>query len=252
MKTITALIITYNEAENIRDCLESLTWVDEIVVLDSYSQDKTIEIASIYTSKIYQRQFDDFSSQRNYGLDQVTSDWVLVVDADERVAPELKNEIVQKLHTKNEEFAGYRIPRKNYFLGKWIKYCGWYPDYCLRLFKKDSRYRGLVHENIVVQGPVGKLENALIHYTYRDLEHYINKINHYTTLDANGKHRAGRRISLAYIIFRPILEFVKKYIIKKGFLLGKQGLILSILSAYYQFLKYIKLWELNEVKSRDK
>lgn len=249
MSSITALILTYNEEENIKECLESVKWVDEIVVIDSYSLDLTVNIAREYTSQVYQRQFDDFSAQRNFGLAKATSEWVLVVDADERVTSELKKEIRQNLSNNSDEYKGYRIPRKNYFLGKWIKYCGWYPDYVLRLFKKGAnRYSGMVHEEIRIKGKVAKLENAFIHYTYRDLEHYLNKINHYTTLDARGKCLAGKSKGLAYIILRPILEFIKKYLFKKGFLLGKQGLILSILSAYYQFLKYIKLWELNEVK----
>ncbi|AGB42272.1 glycosyl transferase [Halobacteroides halobius DSM 5150] len=242
MVSIGVLVLTYNEEDNIEECLESVSWVDEIVVVDSYSQDDTLELARQYTSNIYQREFDDFATQRNYGLDQMESEWVLVVDADERVTSDLQEEVLNKL--SNPEASGYKIPRKNYFLGKWIKYCGWYPDYTLRLFKvADNRYSGLVHEGLKIEGTVEKLEGTLIHYTYRDLEHYLNKINHYTTLDAQKKYQAGKRKRLLYILMRPVLEFIKKYILKKGFLLGSQGLILAILSSYYQFLKYIKLWE---------
>jgi glycosyltransferase involved in cell wall biosynthesis len=249
VSSITALILTYNEEKNIRECLESVEWVNEIIVVDSYSEDMTVKIAGDYTSQIYQRRFDDFSAQRNFGLDKATSEWILVVDADERVTPELKEEIDRHLRSNRGEYTGYRIPRKNYFLGKWIKYCGWYPDYVIRLFKKaDNRYSGLVHEAIQIKGRVSKLENAFIHYTYRDLEHYLNKINQYTTLDARGKFQAGKKKSLAYILLRPLLEFIKKYIFKRGFLLGKQGLFLALISAFYQFQKYVKLWELHEIK----
>ncbi|GAB6137357.1 glycosyltransferase family 2 protein [Halanaerobaculum tunisiense] len=242
MVSIGVLVLTYNEEENIADCLESVSWVDELVVVDSYSQDDTLELAREYTSDIYQREFDDFASQRNFGLDQLESDWVLVVDADERVTSELQQEVLDKL--SNPQAKGYKIPRKNYFLGDWIKYCGWYPDHTLRLFKvADNRYSGLVHEGLQIEGRVEKLESPLIHYTYRNLEHYLAKINHYTTLDAQKKYQAGKKKGLLYILLRPVVEFIKKYILKKGFLLGTPGLILSILSAYYQFLKYIKLWE---------
>nr|WP_239559081.1 glycosyltransferase family 2 protein [Sporohalobacter salinus] len=242
------MVLTYNEENNITDCLDSIDWIEEIVVVDSYSEDRSVELARKYTSKVYQREFDDFASQRNFGLDQLESEWVLVVDADERVTPELKGEILEKLAYPQAE--GYRVPRRNYFLGKWIKYCGWYPDYTLRLFKtEDNSYSGLVHEGIEIDGRVIELDNDLIHYTYRNLEHYLDKINHYTTLDAEKKYQAGVKKGLAYILFRPVVEFIKKFFLKKGFLLGRQGIILSILSAYYQFLKYIKLWEKNEVKS---
>jgi glycosyltransferase involved in cell wall biosynthesis len=248
MNSIATLVLTYNEEENVKDCLESIEWVDEIVVVDSYSEDNTVELAKEYTDKVYQREFDDFASQRNYGLGQINAEWVLVVDADERVTLELKEEILNRLD--NSQAEGYEVPRKNYFLGKWIKYCGWYPDYTLRLFKtNDNEYSGLVHEGIKIEGEVSKLDSDLIHYTYRDLEHYLNKINQYTTLDAEGKYQTGKEKGLIYILLRPVVEFIKKFILKKGFLLGTQGLILSILSSYYQFLKYIKLWEKHEVNS---
>ncbi|WP_027339412.1 glycosyltransferase [Halonatronum saccharophilum] len=241
--TLGVLLLTYNEEENIKECLESVKWADEIVLVDSYSKDRTLELAKEYTDKVYQRSFDDFASQRNYGLDRIESDWVLVVDADERITSVLKEEINSVL--KEAKGDGYRVPRKNFFLGKWIKYCGWYPDHTLRLFKSHIRYSGKVHESPNLKRNIIDLQNSLIHYTYRDLAHYLNKINHYTTLDANEKYLKGKKKGIAYIIFRPLLEFIKKFIFKKGFLLGKQGFILSVLSSYYQFLKYIKLWEKN-------
>ena len=245
MGKLGALVLTYNEADNISECLASLEWVDQLVVVDSYSDDGTKELVKEYTNQVYQREFDDFASQRNFGLSKLSTEWVLVVDADERVTPELQTEIEEVL--ENPQVEGYRIPRKNYFLGKWIKYCGWYPDYTLRLFKsKNNHYSGLVHEGLDLVGKVEELDNTLLHYTYRNLEHYLDKSNHYTTLDAQKKYQAGKQKGLLYILLRPIVEFIKKYFLKKGFLLGAQGLILSVLSSYYQFLKYAKLWEKNK------
>ena len=245
MGKLTAIVLTYNEEENIEDCLKSISWIDNIIVLDSKSEDKTKDIAlSFEQVEFYEREFDNFASQRNYALDKVKTDWVFVIDADERVTKDLEEEIIKIL--QNPQAAGYEIARKNFFLGKWIKYCGWYPDYTLRLFKSQYRYEGLVHESPVVKGEIDKLKNDFIHYTYKDLESYIAKMNHYTTLDAEKKYQKGKNIGMAYLLIRPFLEFTKKYIFKKGFLLGSQGLILSILSAYYQFLKSIKLWELNK------
>nr|WP_049773901.1 glycosyltransferase family 2 protein [Halanaerobium hydrogeniformans] len=245
MKNLTALVLTYNEEENIEECLKSINWIDKIIVIDSYSDDNTKKISNSFANvEFYQREFDDFASQRNFGLEKVKTDWVFVIDADERVTEELRKEIENL--ADNSMVNGYEIARKNYFLGKWIKYCGWYPDYTLRLFKAKFRYKGLVHESPQINENIERLENDFIHYTYKDLESYIAKMNHYTTLDAEKKYNKGKKIGISYLLFRPFLEFIKKYLLKKGVLLGSQGLILSILSSYYQFLKSIKLWELNK------
>ena len=248
MDTISALIITFNEEENIVDCLESVKWCDEIVIVDSFSEDKTVELASQYTEKVYLHKFDNFASQRNYALEKVESDWVLVIDADERVTEELKVEISDVLSSDNSVQA-YEIPRKNYFLGKWVKYCGWYPDYTLRLFKNNQqlKYKGKVHENIRTDMKVRNMESPLIHYTYQDLTDYLEKINNYTTLWAEEKHRKGKQTSMLYILLRSMFEFIQKYFFRKGFLLGSQGLILSCILTYYVFLKYVKLWEIDNI-----
>ncbi|ACL70635.1 glycosyltransferase family 2 protein [Halothermothrix orenii] len=245
--SIGALVLTYNEEDNIKDCLESIKWVDEIVVVDSYSDDDTIDICKEYTDKVYARKFDNFSSQRNFGLGKLKTDWVLVVDADERVTPELKEEIYGAL--QSGPFLAYQVPRKNYFLGRWIKYCGWYPDYTLRLFKVsegDYKFSGKVHEDVRVNGKVGILKNPLVHLTYRDLSSYIKKMDLYSTLWAEEKFKKGKEVGLLYILLRPPVEFIKKYFLKRGFLSGSEGFILSIVSSYYVFLKYAKLWEQNK------
>jgi glycosyltransferase involved in cell wall biosynthesis len=244
MEKLTALVLTYNEEDNIKECLESINWIDKIIVVDSFSEDKTKEICLQFDNlEFHEKEFMDFASQRNFALEKVDTEWVFVIDADERATKSLEEEIEKTLAKADAE--GYKIPRKNYFLGKWIKYCGWYPDYTLRLFKSKYRYQGLVHESPQIKGRITKLKNPFIHYTYKDLESYVDKMNQYTTLDAEKKYKAGKSVDVPYILIRPFLEFIKKYIVKKGFLLGSQGLILSLLSAYYQFLKNIKLWELN-------
>lgn len=241
MKKIGALILTYNEEQRIRDCLESVSWVDEIVIVDSYSTDRTVEICQQYTSKIFSRSFDDFSAQRNFGLEKINTDWVLVIDADERVTPELRAEILKEISSPRHD--AFFIPRKNYFLGKWIKYCGWYPDYTLRLFKKtDKRYTKRVHETIDYEN-TGKFKNNLIHLTYKDLSHYMHKMEKYATLWAEEKYASGKKVTLLKIIFRSIFEFIKLYFLKLGILSGSPGFVLSVVSTYYTFFKYIKLWE---------
>lgn len=246
MNSLTALVLTYNEENNIAACLNSIDWIERIVVVDSFSTDQTKKICQGFDNvDFFENEFKDFAAQRNFGLKKIKSEWVFVIDADERVTEALKAEIKEVLLKPGAE--AYKIPRKNYFLGKWIKYCGWYPDYTLRLFKAKYSYQGLVHESPQVAGKVEKLENAFIHYTYQDLKTYVAKMNQYTSLDAEKKFAKNKKVNISYILFRPLLEFIKKYIFKKGFLLGSQGLILSILSAYYQFLKSVKLWELNNL-----
>ncbi len=250
MKQLNALVLTYNEEDNITDCLNSISWIERIVVVDSYSEDRTKELCQQYDNvDFYENEFIDFASQRNLGLNKIETDWVFVIDADERVTEDLKDEILKTLNMPEAE--GYEIARKNYFLGKWIKYCGWYPDYTLRLFKSKYRYSGLVHESPQLTGQIDKLENDIIHYTYKNLESYLSKMNNYTTLDAEKKLKKNKNVGIAYIIVRPILEFINMYFLKRGFLNGFQGLAISMFSLYYQFIKNIKLWESNYLDDGD-
>ena len=238
---IGALVLTYNEEDMIEPCLESIDWVDEIIVVDSYSEDMTVEICRQYTDKIFKREFDNFSNQRNYGLEKLESEWVLILDADERITDKLQKEIIDITSQKKYNNEVYKIPRKSYFLGKWIKHCGWYPDYTVRLFlnRPDHRYQNLVHEKLNFSGEAGKVENPLIHRTYESLGEFAEKMNHYTELA--GQEDEGMPIILVFL--RPILEFIKKFILQRGFLSGKEGLILSMMLSYYSFLKYAKKWE---------
>ena len=245
MEKLSALVLTYNEEDNIAECLESISWIERIVVVDSYSDDQTKKICLQYKNvDFYENEFKDFASQRNFGLDKIETDWVFVIDADERATEELKAEIIATLNETEAKAEGYEIARKNYFLGKWIKYCGWYPDYTLRLFKSKYRYSGLVHESPQIRGEIKKLENDFIHYTYQDLESYAAKMNQYAQLGAKKDFDKGKRTNIIYILFRPIFEFFKIYIFRRGFLLGSQGIIISFIISYYKFMKYAIIWEI--------
>ena len=240
--TIGALVLTYNEEDRIKECLKSLSWVDEIVIIDSFSEDNTVSICTEYTDKIYQREFDNFSVQRNYGLQKIETDWVLILDADERITESLSSEIIEEIKSPN--YKAYEIPRKNFFMGKWLKCCGLYPDYTVRLFKNNNiNYENKVHEGINYDGERGQFENDLLHHTYRNLSHYSKKLNHYAELSAKDKFQAGIQTNIFYIVVRPLFDFIQMYIFQRGFLGGGPGLIYSIIHSYYTFLKYARLWE---------
>ncbi len=245
MPKLSVIIITYNEQDNIESCLRSVQWADEIVVMDSYSQDETMAICRRFTDKCHQAQWLGFGAMKNAALDRATGDWVLSVDADERVSPQLAQEIIEAIKDCGDVVA-YRVPRRALFLGRWIRHCGWYPGHVLRLFRRDAgRFQEKkVHEAVQVQGATGLLKNHLWHYTDWNLAHYFRKFDRYTTLAAQDLFEMGRRTRLGDLIFRPPVLFVKMYLLKAGFLDGIPGLILSGLSAAYVFTKYAKLWEL--------
>lgn len=245
-KKISAYIITFNEEAKIRDCLESVKWADEIVVLDSFSTDKTVEICREYTDKIIQHEFAGFGNLRNIAVKHTSHDWILSVDADERVTGELRDEILEKLKNGPDADA-YFVPRINYFLGHRVRYCGWYPDYRQPQFfhKEKMQYSDqLVHEGFVLKGGMlSYLKGHIIQYPFLNLDQFFRKMERYSTLRAEDMFREGRRFKIHQIITHPLSMFVKIYILKRGFLDGKVGLIISMLYAYYTFIKYIKLWE---------
>lgn len=248
MSPISALVITLNEESNIGECLETLKWCDEIIVVDSNSSDNTVEIAGKFTDKIIRTDETRYGRKRNIGIEAARNPWILWLDADERVTPELQNEIEKVLETTaegNTEVTGYMVKRQTFFLGKSIRHCGWYPDYSLRLFRKGGNIRFSdvrVHEKILYEGKTLKLHNPIQHYTDLTLEDYLDKQNKYTTLAAMDLKEDNRITSRTGVIFRPIVTFLKMYFIKLGFLDGFIGFILCVLSGYSTYAKYSKLY----------
>jgi len=241
MKKITATIITLNEEANIGACLESLKWADEIIVSDSKSSDATVKICESYGARVYTDKWLGFGRQKNLCQSRASNEWIFNIDADERAAPGLGEEIQKALQLGNA--VGYYMPRKNFFGDKWIRRCGWYPDLNLRLYKKDAgRFsERAVHEAVEVTGPTARLTTPLIHRTYKDVADYLRRMERYSTLAAEEMIKEGRKARAGDIIFRPVFTFIKMFLLRGGFLEGVTGLKLSGLYACYTYKKYIKL-----------
>jgi glycosyltransferase involved in cell wall biosynthesis len=242
---ITACVMTFNEERNIRRCLESLGFCDEIVVLDSFSTDKTMEICREFTPKVFQEEWKGYIRQRNRMRELATHDWVLFLDADEEVSPMLRDQILYQFRIGHGKFVGYEFPRQVFYLGKWIRYGEWNPDIKLRLFLRERGRSGgqEPHDMVIVDGPVKTLTGKLWHYTYDNLAHHFQVINRFSTISAQEMYRAGRRFRLIDLIFRPPLRFIKGYYIKGGLFDGLRGFIIAIVVAYGVAMKYAKLWE---------
>ena len=244
--SVTAVIPTYNEEINIKAAIESVRFAKEIIVIDSFSTDATVEIAKSMGANVMQRKFDDFSTQKNFAIDKAQYDWIFVLDADERIAPELYKELVTNI--KNPQADAYRIKRKNYFAGKRIRFSGWQTDTVVRLFNKNkARYNGkIVHEEIETTGKVQLLEHYLDHYTYRDYNHYLNKITHYAELKAKNLYENGKTTTIFHLLFLPVFRFFTHYFLRLGFLDGFQGFMIARIQAYGVFVRYNKLWLMNK------
>ena len=247
MNKISVIIITKDEEKNISDCLKSVEWADEIIVIDAESNDKTVKLAKIFTDKIFTKKWEGYVPQKKYALSLASNEWVLSVDADERITPELKNEI---LNLSPGNFAGYKIRRKNFLLGKEITSCGWGNDYQLRLFKKEKTdlTDRLVHEGFTVDGKIGKLKNPMLHYTFSSFTEYFNKINYYTSLKAEELVKQKGKIGGWTIFSHTVSAFILFFINKRGFKDGVRGLIISLLHSVSTMLNYLKLWELQNKK----
>lgn len=247
MAEVSGIIICFNEKDNIEECLQSILWCNEVIIVDAYSTDGTVEIVKKHPVKLFQNKWEGFSAQRKFALTKVSNDWVFVLDSDERCTPELKEEILKVL--KAPGAAGYKIPRKSYFLDKWIKHSGWYPDYKLRLFDKTKVdvSSHLVHERYDVKGETGKLKNDIIHYTVKDIGKFIDKINYYSTLSAEEK-KNRKKVTLLYLLFRPAYSFLREYIFRLGFLDGVHGLLVAYFNMVTNILTYSKIWRLQKQK----
>ncbi len=245
MARISAIVITLNEEKNIKRCLSSLDWVDEIVLVDSGSTDDTKKIASEFASRIFDIKWEGFGKAKEYAKGKASHQWIISLDADEVVTGDLKQEI-QKIIATEGSLRGYYVPRLSNFLGRWIKHGGWYPDHVLRLFRKDKAKfnHSMVHEKVEVDGEVGHLKSHILHYTDPDFHHYLKKLNQYTSLGAEGLFEQGRKARILDLIFRPPALFFKMYVAKRGFLDGLCGFALAVSSAFHVFSKYVKLWHL--------
>ncbi|HWP82556.1 MAG TPA: glycosyltransferase family 2 protein [Bacteroidota bacterium] len=245
-------MLTKNEERNIVECLQSVRWAKQIILVDAKSTDQTVKLAKRFTKDIFVRPWDGFGEAKNFALSKVKNEWVLWLDADERVTDELRNEIERLVSEKLSPYVAYDIPRKAIFLGKWIRHCGWYPGRVIRLFRRGygSFTTSKVHEQLVVRGSIGHLNGDLLHYTDPNLEHYFQKFNRYTSLAAEELDDRGRQFHVYDILLRPAWTFFRMYFLKRGFFDGFQGFVLCVLSSCYVFTKYAKLWELKHTKSR--
>ena len=241
MQNISVIIITKNEEENIKDCLDSLRWVNEIILVDSESNDRTVEIAKDYTDKIYIKKWEGFSVQKGYALDLTTNEWVLNIDADERVSDSLREEIVNL----DYESDGYFIPRENYFLNRKITTCGWEKDFQLRLFNKSKAKvtEKLIHEGFIVDGKTDYLKKPIIHYTFASIEKSFSKINSYTTLQALEVYKEKKKVKGITIVLHGLSAFLRYYFSLKGYKDGIYGLMISLFNSITTIMTYMKIWE---------
>ncbi len=244
MLPVSVTIITRNESANIAAALESVSWADEIVVVDAESSDDTVAIARRFTPRVMVREWPGYVVQKNFAADQACHDWIFSLDADERVSPSLAGEIRGILQAEPGE-AGFRVPRASFYLGRWLRSTDWYPDFQLRLYdRRRARWEGrYVHESVRADGAVRKLRGELLHYPYRDIAHHVQTIDRYTTLIAEQAAERGERASIAGLLVRPPIAFLRNYVLRLGIKDGQAGLVVSLLNSYYVFLKVAKLWE---------
>ncbi|MEO8071033.1 MAG: glycosyltransferase family 2 protein [Acidobacteriota bacterium] len=251
MAKLSVTVITLNESANIDACLASVAWADEIVVIDSHSVDDTAARARAAGARVIDRDWPGYAAQKNFAAEAVTNDWILSLDADERVTPALAAEIQAALRSEPHA-PGFRIPRVTWHLGRWIRTTDWYPDYQLRLYdRRRARWKTRrVHESVETDGMPATLNNDLEHYAYRDLSHHHATIDSYTTLAARQMFEDGRRAGVADLALLPAAAFLRNYVLKRGFQDGSAGFVISSMNAYYVFLKFAKLWTIAQNRAK--
>ncbi|QPJ65629.1 MAG: glycosyltransferase family 2 protein [Candidatus Nitrohelix vancouverensis] len=244
MNQLSVVIISFNEEKNIERCLKSVQWADEIVVLDSFSTDRTLEICKRYTNCVFQGEWRGYGAQKNLCADKASHSWVLNLDADEAVTPEGAEEI-QRMLSQQLEFPAYDFPRKNFIGERWIRFCGWYPDRIIRLYdKRVVRFtEGKVHERLQPDDRVGAMREALLHYSFHDMADYVQRQNRYSSLAASERAGSGKKSGWANLILNPLWVFLKCFFLRQGFREGRLGFFISASMAYYTFLKYAKVGE---------
>ena len=247
--TLSVVVITKNEAQNIHDCLESVHWADERILVDAESPDQTVECARATRQPVhvFTRPWPGFGPQKNFGIAQASSEWILILDADERITSALRDEILEQLCRPSGDTVAYRVPRRNFLWGHWIRYGGMYPDYQIRLFQKGTAaYNNTpIHENLIVMGAIGTLRNPLDHYTEQRIEDHFRKMDAYTTLAAKRKWDVKPSVAWYHLLLNPLVTLCKVLLVKQGIRDGVVGLINSLFSSMYTFLKYAKLWEIS-------
>ena len=244
MPKVSVTIITKDEEADIGAALASVGWADEIIVVDSHSRDRTVDIAKAANARVIVREWPGYIAQKNFAADQASHDWILSLDADERVTPDLARDVQRAL--QNPTHAAYDFPRLTWHLGQWIRGTDWYPDYQTRLYdRRAATWTGqLVHEGLTVRGSTGRLNGDLHHFAYRDISDHLDTINRYTTLAARQMYDTGRRTSVWQLLVHGPLAFLRNYVARGGFRLGSAGVIISVMNGYYVFLKFAKLWQL--------
>jgi glycosyltransferase involved in cell wall biosynthesis len=247
MPAISAIVVCYNEEKTIRACLESVAWCHETVVVDAYSTDRTLEIIREFTDRVFVREWPGYLEQKQFALDQARFDWVLNLDADERVSPELRAEIERELADGAPGINGFYVPRLVHYLGRWWYRAGWYPDYRLRLFRRRKAKWGGVnpHEKVLVEGQTRRLSGSLLHFTYADITAHLQTVNRLTdisSVEVLKRQRVGR----TSLLLRPAWRFFRSLVIDRGFLEGWAGLFVSATAAFYVFLKYAKALEISQ------
>ena len=250
---ISIIVITKNEADDIRECLKSISWADEIIILDSGSSDDTVKIAREFSKLVYISQdWQGFGIQKNRALAYATHNWVLSIDADERITPELRTEIQKAIAEPNSN-SGFRIPRSSSYCGKFMRHSGWSPDYVVRLFRKDSGKfsENIVHESLVINGNIGTLNYPIRHYAFSDLEEVLDKINRYSSAGATQKLNQGKRSSLGKAVRHGLWAFMRTFFIQAGFLDGREGFMLAVSNAEGVYYRYLKLMYLQEKKQNN-
>ncbi len=250
MQKLTAIIPTGNEEHNIEAVLRSVSFADEILVVDSFSTDKTVELAKPLATNIIQREYGNSASQKNWAIPQAKHEWILLVDADERVTPELQKEIKNILKTETEKDA-FWIYRQNHFMGQKLNYSGWQGDKVIRLFRRDKcKYeKKHVHAEILVDGKTGFLKNKLEHFTYKNLQHFLNKSDRYSTWSAKDRLKKTDKVTAFHLFWKPVFGFFKNYVLRLGFLDGKVGLIIAMDYANYLYIRALKMWRIQEGES---
>ena len=227
-------------------------WADEIIVVDSFSTDRTVELCKKYTKRLYQREWPGFIQQKSYAVSLAQYEWVFSLDSDEVVTEKLRDEILIRLSSDKDKINGYYVKRHSFYLGRWINHGGWYPDYKLRLFKKSEVVCGgeNPHDKYFVNGKTARLNGEIEHYTYRSISDQLSTIDKFSEISADGLFRKGSRFALVKMFFKPPVKFFETYVYKLGFLDGLAGFIISVLSSYYIFVKFAKLWEKRKFRSK--